>query len=124
MQPDNILIIDETGFQRVCASLLEAEGFRTDTISSCQLEGELGHRNPDLVITSYPYGSFMFERLKSLTVPVIVLSDTVSDEIINLLQDFKVSCCMVKPLDYSRFTCLVKELIKGENSQYAGFNIL
>jgi DNA-binding response OmpR family regulator len=124
--PDKILIIEETGFLRVCSSMLEAEGFRTEAITSvvddsvCSLE----HQDPNLVITSYPYGTFIFEKLKQLTVPVIVLSDNISEDIINLLQGFRISYCMTKPLDYSKFKMLVRELMKGDSEQYAGYSIL
>jgi DNA-binding response OmpR family regulator len=124
--PDKILIIEETGFLRVCSSMLEAEGFRTETITSVADDSvvNLEHQDPDLVITSYPHGSFIFEKLKKLTVPVIVLSDNISEEIINLLEGFKISYCMTKPLDYMKFKKLVRELMKGEHSQYAGYSIL
>ena len=106
--------------------MLEAEGFRTRAITSAPDDStfSLEHEDPNLVITSYPHGTFVFEKLKRLTVPVIVLSDTISEDIVNFLQGLRTSYCMTKPLDYSKFKRLVKDLMKGDNPRYAGYSIL
>ncbi len=124
--PDKILLVDEAGFTRVCSSMLEAEGFRIETINP----GADGHmsgldrQDLNLVIASYPHVNFIFDSLKKLTVPVIVLSDHISEELIFLLKGLRKSYCMTKPLDYGKFKTLVKQLMNGERTHYAGYDIL
>ena len=60
-----ILIIDEAGFSRVCSVILESSGHEVedidyiDNLSSNKDNNEIG-----LVVTSYPYGAFIFEEIK------------------------------------------------------------
>ncbi|GAB4390640.1 MAG: hypothetical protein Kow0025_24060 [Thermodesulfovibrionales bacterium] len=118
-----ILIIDETGFARVCSALLEFEGFGAET--ACQglsggLDGDYG-----LVITSYPYGSFLFNEIEKRKIPVIILSDQINRDLINVLEGFCSSFCMIKPLDYQKFRSLVRQVMGGETVfQQKGYNIV
>jgi DNA-binding NtrC family response regulator len=123
---ETILLIDESGFLRVCSSILETEGFATETITDVEdnWESKLGCHEFALVISSYPYGKFILEEIKKLALPVILLSDHISEEIINLLEGFNKSYCMVKPLDYEKFKLLVNKLMKGEHPPYAGYNLV
>ncbi len=120
------MLIDEASFLRVCSSILETEGFETETITDADDNGLLKLNPQDfaLVISSYPYGSFIFEEIKKLAIPIIVLSDHIGEDIIDMLEGFKKSFCMVKPLDYTKFKMLVKQLMNGEHSQHASYNIV
>jgi hypothetical protein len=57
-------------------------------------------------------------------VPVIILVDHVGKEIIDLLEDLENSYCMVKPIDYRRFTLLVKNLVHDTVLPYGGYCIV
>ncbi len=113
---DKIVIIDEAGFSQVCSSILEMEGFRAVTLEGDDqaVSTERMH-DAALVIASYPYGKSMMDRLKGLTMPVIILCDHVGRDIIDILEGLSHSYCMVKPIDYSRFTSLVKLLMNEED---------
>ncbi len=107
-----IIIIDEAGFSQVCSSILEMEGFRAVTLPGAdQVESTEGMDDAALVITSYPYGESIMGKLRGLTLPVIILCDHVGRDIIDILESLSHSYCMVKPIDYSRFTSLVKHLM-------------
>ncbi|SRR6266498_3311982 len=123
---ERILLIDEASFLRVCSSILETEGFATETIAVTEENwaSKLNFHDFALVISSYPYGNFIFEEIKELALPVIFLCDHISEDIIDFLEGFMKSYCMVKPLDYVKFTRLVKKLMNGEHSPYAGYNLV
>ncbi len=123
---EKILLVDETGFMRVCSSMLEAEGFKIETISSGLDECQTGLDRSDLnlVIASYPHVTVLFDSLRKLTVPVIVLADHISEDVVRFLEGLKKSYCMTKPLDYTKFKMLVKQLMSGETTHYAGYDIL
>jgi len=112
---ETIVIIDEAGFSQVCSSILEMEGFRAVALEGDEqaVSAERMH-DAALVIASYPYGKSMMDRLKGLTMPVIILCDHVGRDIIDILEGLSHSYCMVKPIDYSRFTSLVKLLMNAE----------
>ncbi len=106
-----ILIVDESGFSRICSAILEKEGYAT--IVSCDVQKLdsmlLNHKEFGLVITSYPYGAILLEKLKKLKIPTIVLSDFINRDLMTTLEDFDKSSshCMIKPLDYNKFKSVV-----------------
>jgi DNA-binding NtrC family response regulator len=115
-----ILIIDEAGFSRICSAILENEGFGTDIIPDVhQFDSWVDFSDIGLVITSYPYGASMLEKLKKWKIPTIILSDHMSLELMATLDHFdkSLSYCMLKPLDYQKFRSLVSETMnKSEQS--------
>lgn len=125
MERETILIIDEAGFSRVCSAILEAEGYRAATIP---------HENPEpqtayddgvgLVITSYPYGSRFFDDLCRYSLPIIVLTDHISKELISALEGFENSICMIKPLDYQKFKSIVRQMMAGNYASQGGYSIV
>ena len=121
-----ILLIDDASFLRICSSILETEGFVTETIAVTEENWASKLKNHDfaLVISSYPNGKFIFEEIKALALPVIFLCDHIGEDIIGFLEGFMKSYCMVKPLDYEKFTRLVKKLMNGDHSPYAGYNLV
>ncbi|HXY61777.1 MAG TPA: DNA-binding response regulator [Nitrospirota bacterium] len=111
MNDKKILIADEAGFSRICAAILEQEGYRTITVADTHqfdrgLADELG-----LVITSYPYGASLLKKLKNRNIPTIILLDQMSREFLLTLDDLdkKLSHCLIKPLDYNKFRTLVNQ---------------
>lgn len=121
---EKIVIVDESGFSRICLSILLDEGFPAEVL----VHGELGPHpfgaGVSLLITSYPYGKALLNRVSDLTVPVIILVDHVSKEIIEMLEEIENSYCMVKPIDYRRFTLLVKNLVHDTVFHYGGYSIV
>ncbi len=120
-----ILIIDESGFSRVCFAILEFEGYGVETITNCgDLATRLDNNEFGLIITSYPYGAFLFEDIKKREIPTIILSDHINSDLIETLESFDNSYCMIKPLDYQKFTSLVRQVIKGEANIQGGYTIV
>jgi hypothetical protein len=125
--PDKkILIIDEYGFSRVCSAILgEIAGFETDMISHADdLPSKLNNNKLRLIVTSYPYGIFLFDEIKRRNIPTIILSDNIDGKLITILNDFNNSYCMIKPLDYDKFKTLVTQVINGEPTAQGGCSIV
>jgi DNA-binding NtrC family response regulator len=115
-----ILILDEAGFSRICAAILEKEGFGTNAVSDIrQLGSNVNYRDFGLVITSYPYGAVLLEKLISTKVPMIILSDYMNRDLMATLDHFDktISHCMIKPLDYHKFRTLVNETMKSSGER-------
>lgn len=120
-----ILIIDESRFSRICSAILENEGFETETVKDAGgLLLNFDHKEFGLIITSYPFGYFLFDNIKKMNLPTIILTDHINRAFINLLGGFNNSYCMVKPLDYQEFRSLVKQIVNSDLSGTNGFNIL
>lgn len=125
MERDTILIIDEAGFSRVCSAILEAEGYCAQTIPhESPVVQPVFNDEIGLVITSYPYGSRFFEELYRFSLPIIVLTDHISKELISALEGFENSICLMKPLDYQKFTKLVKQMMAGTHTSQGGYSIV
>jgi len=117
-----ILILDEAGFSRICAAILEKEGFGTNAVSDIrQLGSNVNYKDFGLVITSYPYGAVLLEKLISTKVPTIILSDYMNRDLMATLDHFDktISHCMIKPLDYHKFRTLVNETMKRSEERAA-----
>lgn len=120
-----ILIVDEAGFSRICSSILAGEGIHAEYImcedwgvSTCFI------KKISLLITSYPYGTSILRMMNGLAVPVIVLADYTGRDIIDILQRLENSYCMVKPINYERFTLLVKNLLSETSLHHGGYSIV
>lgn len=125
MERETILIIDEAGFSRVCSAILEAEGYRAATIPHESPEPQAVCKDDvGLVITSYPYGSRFFEDLHRFSLPIIVLTDHISKDLISALEGFEYSICMIKPLDYNKFTSVVRQMMAGTYASQGGYSIV
>lgn len=122
-----ILIIDEAGFSRICSAILEHDGYRVETITSI---GSVSKRFSDnafgLVITSFPYGIYFLREMQKIDTRVakLVLADQFSGELLTMLDGLNNSCCMMKPLDYTKFRSLVKDMLCGDLNFMGGYNIV
>ncbi len=119
-----ILIFDEAGFSRVCSAILEKEGYGTNAITDvCQLDSKVNYEDFGLVITSYPYGEVLLEKLITSKIPTIILSDQVSRDLMTKLDHFDktISHCMIKPLDYHKFRNLVNQVMRKDGKDAAQF---
>ena len=120
-----ILIIDENRFSRICSAILEGEGFDTEIFENCENQSvKFDNKEFGLIITSYPFGHFLFEKIKNMNLPTIILTDHINRAFINLLEGFNNSYCMVKPLDYHEFRSLVKQIVNCEIHEKNELNIL
>lgn len=120
-----ILIIDEDGFCRICSALLGYEGYKTRSIRSLdELASGLNREEIGLIVTSYPYGTSILQKIKGIKIPTIVLSDQVNRELLNVLDGGEHFYCMIKPLDYKKFCSLVRQLLDGEVAIHGGYNVI
>ncbi len=114
-----ILIVDEAGFSRICSAILEKEGYGTNTISDVhQIGTTVKFDDIGLVITSYPYGSTLFEELTALKIPTLILSDHLCRDLVLTLDRFdrSLSHCMIKPLDYAKFKTVVSKVMSSHGT--------
>ncbi len=120
-----ILIIDEAGFSRICSAILEISGYGTEIVSQVNdVPAKLNSNEFGLIVTSYPYGAFLFEEIKKRKIPTIILSGNIDGKLISELNDFSNSYCMIKPLNYDRFKVLVGQVISGELNTMGGYSIV
>ncbi|MBI4684848.1 MAG: DNA-binding response regulator [Nitrospirae bacterium] len=120
-----IIIFDEEGFARVCSAMLVAEGYIVETLSTAdKLPSALEGGNLELIITSYPYSASVFEDIKRKGIPTIILADNINKELIEILNAFDNSYCMIKPLDYYRFRHLVRQVMVGDLRHEGGYAIV
>ncbi|BCR05293.1 hypothetical protein DESUT3_23620 [Desulfuromonas versatilis] len=124
MKPKKILIVDENGFGRICSALLEMDGYRAEHRAGFKPSAPMRAEDFGLVITSYPYGAGVFESLKGTDVPVLVLSDCISDSLMEEMNKVTRSYCMVKPIDYDRFNVLIGQVLSGEVGLEGGCRIV
>ena len=119
-----VLIIDESRFSQICSALLEEDGHKTEILEDIEiLLPKTGDKEFGLVITSYPLCHSLFEKIRNMSLPTIVLTDHLSRFLINFLEGCSNSYCMVKPLDYQKFRSVVKQIVKGDKPN-DGMNIL
>lgn len=123
-EKEKIIIMDESGFSRICHSILLGEGFPAEVLVRGDREPQPLGEGVSLLITSYPYGKAFLDRVSDLTVPVIILVDHVGKEVIDVLEELENSYCMVKPIDYRKFTRLVKNLVHDSVFHYGGYSIV
>lgn len=124
VKKNNILIIDESGFSRVCRSVLALEGFAVDALAGAAAEpAEVDLAGYDLVITSFPYGRKFFDHIRQAASATIILSDSLNGELVEELKGFTAVNCLVKPIDFSRLTELVGRAVAG-NLSGGGYSIV
>lgn len=122
-----ILVFDEAGFSRICAAILEGEGYAVETISSVNNVAKKFSTNGfSLIITSYPYGASLLKEVqrRNLALATIVLADEFSADLLSTLDGLRNSCCMMKPLDYGKFKTCVRNMVCGECETIGGYNIV
>ncbi|OGW41430.1 MAG: hypothetical protein A2010_01765 [Nitrospirae bacterium GWD2_57_9] len=122
-----ILIIDEERFSRICSAILGTVGYGTDVMCQADqftLQNKLENKSVNLIVTSYPYGAFLFDEIKGHDIPTILLSDNVDGDLINILRNFENVYCMIKPLDYDHFKKLVSQVMSGDITANGGYSLV
>ncbi|HDH04478.1 MAG TPA: DNA-binding response regulator [Nitrospirae bacterium] len=109
-----ILIIDEDGFSKVCSAILIDEGYQTKlAVSAEEAARYVSNNGISLIVSSYPYALSFLKSQIVKDIPVIVLSNEFSNELIEIMKRVKNSICLVKPLDFDRFRYIVRGIING-----------
>ncbi len=109
-----ILIIDEDGFSKVCSAILNDEGYETMlAVSTEEAVRHVSNNGISLIVSSYPYALSFLKSALVKDIPTIVLSDELSNELIEVMKCIKNSVCLVKPLDFDRFRYIVRGIING-----------
>ena len=114
MPSRKILILDEDGFSRICSAMLNDDGYQTElAVSQEEAIRSISKNGISLIISSYPYGIALLKSQKVKEIPIIILSDEINSDLLEMMRDFKYSVCMVKPLDFQRFKYLVRGIVNG-----------
>ena len=109
-----ILIIDEDGFSKVCSAILIDEGYQTKLVVSAEEAARyVSNDGISLIVSSYPYALSFLKSQIVKDIPVIVLSNELSNELIEIMKRVRNSICLVKPLDFDRFRYIVRGIING-----------
>jgi len=125
MLKKRILIIDDAGFSKVCSAILESAGFGAEVMDNKmgELANRLDRNEFGLVITSYPYGNVLLDELKKRAVPLMILATHIDTELMSVL-DNRITYCMLKPLNYERFTHVIKQVMSGDYDVKGEYNIV
>ena len=124
MNAKHVLIIDEYGFSRICSAILNSAGYEVTNCAVSDLRGPCDIQDFGLIVTSHPYGTPVFNVIGKSHIPILILSDNIDENLIQILNTFDSSYCMIKPLDYEKFKSLVKEVLSSEFSLQEGYNIV
>lgn len=120
-----ILVVDEPGFAKVCGALLRLNGFAVETSAGAELaEPQPAVDGYDLVITSFPYGAEVVETMREGSVPLLVLADCLSRDLLESVRSVRKSCCLIKPLDFEKFNSVVSRMIGGHDTFAGGYEIV
>ena len=109
-----ILILDEEGFSKICSAMLSEDGYQTElALSQEEAIRSISQDGTALIISGYPYGMPLLKSQKIKDIPIIILSNEINNDLIEMMKNYKYSVCMVKPLDFQRFKYLVRGIVNG-----------
>ena len=120
MKDKKIFIFDEEGFSRVCHALLELDGYQPVPWKG----KDANEKDCGLIITSFPYGAEILEYASLHKLPVLVLSDALSRDLLSWLHGLRDSFCMIKPVDFNKFSQIVAQMMSARECENVGFQIL
>lgn len=125
MRDKKIFIIDESGFSRICSALLAQLGYSAEIVSHIdKWPSGISNDNFGLIVTSYPYGMSLIGEIKKRKIPTLILSDNIDSGLMGILNEVDNSYCMIKPVDYGKFRCLIQRVMNGELTACGGYNIV
>ena len=120
-----ILIVDEHGFSRICAALLKSCGYQSVVVTLLEeLSEKIKGSTFDLVVTSYPYGTALFESMLTQNIPTIILTDGIDERLMSILNNHQHSFCMIKPVDYDKFRSTVRQAVERTLQFEGGYCIV
>ena len=109
-----ILIIDEDGFLKVCSAILNDEGYQIElAVSMEEAVQHVSNNGISLIVSSYPYALPFLKSQIVKEIPVIVLSNDLSNDLIEIMKCIRNSICLVKPLDFDRFRYIIHGILNG-----------
>lgn len=109
-----ILIVDEAGFSKICSAMLSDKGYQIELAAlNKNIFSNMRGNGIALIISSYPYGVSVLKSNEVKDIPIMILADEINNDLIEMMKRFKLSVCMVKPLDYDRFKYLVNGIVNG-----------
>jgi DNA-binding NtrC family response regulator len=116
-----ILILDEVGFSKICSAMLNDDGYYTELVfSEEEAINSISNDDVALIISSYPYALSLLRSKKVQDIPIIILSEEINNELVEMMKGFRYSVCMIKPLDFQRFKYLVHGIVNGYLSLKGG----
>ncbi|MEZ4600266.1 MAG: hypothetical protein R2940_10820 [Syntrophotaleaceae bacterium] len=120
MNPDNILIVDEQSFGKICTALVKLNGFSTQWASGSEADFHAWDFDRyRMVITSYPYGKTLLQQLEGKQVALLVLSDYSCGNLLKAVESNSNFYCLVKPVDFSRFNDVVNNILQTRTEKVA-----
>lgn len=120
-----ILIIEEASFSHICSAILRLEGYHVDVLNyTSNFLSKIDNREYGLIITSYPYMAVMLDKIRAFNIPTIILSNHLNRDLIDILNDFNNTYCMVKPLDYRKFRMIIREMLSENRMLRGQINII
>lgn len=109
MSANHILIIDEQRAGRIFSALASQSGYQSEwALAEDFPQSDLGRYG--LIVISYPYGRRILKLLAEQGRAVLVLADYACDELSSMLTGRANCFCTVKPLEFSNFGKLVKNI--------------
>ncbi|AJF06482.1 hypothetical protein [Geoalkalibacter subterraneus] len=108
-----ILLVDDDHFFRICQAIFLREGVEVE--SPLVMEPEKWDPGRySLVIGSYPMAAPFFLRISEWKIPVFILSEGLSRELISLMKKIPNSRFFLKPLDFDHFRGIVCNVVHSE----------
>lgn len=115
-----ILIIAEEKFSRICTAMLKFVGYTAENITCADsLPKDINNNEFGLIIISYPYGTYFFNKIK-INISIIVLADQIDKDLMSRLDSVRNYCCMIKPIDYEKFKHVVNKFMGNGMEVYEG----
>ena len=121
----NILILDNTNFSYICASILKTQGCTAIIVNDPEkLQRTIDINDISLIVVNYPINQRVFDSMRNITVPKVLLLAHINKEVVELLKDLNNTYCMIKPIDYSKFIDLIKMTSHNTITAFSGYSIL
>lgn len=112
---NHILIVDEQRACRIFSALTTQSGYQSDWAGAEDiLRHDIGRY--DLIVTSYPYGRKLLKQLAEQGRALLVLADYACDELSSILAGRMNCFYTVKPLDFSQFGKLVRNILEEKGA--------
>ena len=119
MRNEKILISIDADSSGIFEAISEFEDYEIEIAANPVDADLILDDNFGLIITSYPYDTFIFDEIRQCDIPVILLSDHIDGNLICILEGLQNSYCMITPFDYQKFRALIRQVMSGgiENIQ-------
>ncbi|MDY6849179.1 MAG: hypothetical protein AB7F20_06645 [Geoalkalibacter sp.] len=108
-----ILLVDDDHFFRICQAIFLRDGVEVESALVMEPENWDSGRY-SLVIGSYPMAAPFLLRISEWKIPVFILSDGLSRELISLMKQIPTSRFFLKPLDFGHFRGMVCDAVHSE----------